>query len=296
MNLRDLKYLIAVAQYGHFGKAAKASNVSQPALSIQIKKLERELGVLLFERSAKKTLLTHAGEEILKRAKNTIREAEGIKQAAEYFKDPKSGKISMGAFPTLAPYLLPKIVPDLYKNYPHMNFHLLEDKTDDLVTALKKGDIDCAFLVQPFEDSELESQFLFAEDFYLLVHKSHKLAKQSFVKPSDINMDKLLLLEEGHCLRNHILDICGSLQNLEKTGFRATSLETLRQMVAANVGMTLVTELSIMDIEGVRYIPFEDKKPSRKIALYWRKSSPKSAIFREISDYITEKSSDFLAC
>jgi LysR family hydrogen peroxide-inducible transcriptional activator len=293
VNLRDLKYLIAVAEEEHFGRAAKISNVSQPALSMQIKKLEEELGVMLFERHAKSIMVTQAGKDILVRAREVIRAAESIYDAAEYYRDPKAGKISLGAFPTLAPYLFPKIIPDLYKKYPEVSFHLIEDKTADLILGLKNGHLDCAFLAEPAAEDEFDHISVFAEDFYLLVHESHRLVSRDGVTARDINMKKLLLLEEGHCLRGHVLDICGSLKNLEKTGFRATSLETLRQMVAANVGITLVPELAVLDMEGVRYIPFKGKKPKRKIALCWRKTSPKAEIFVEISNYIKEKSSHF---
>ncbi|WP_417317514.1 LysR substrate-binding domain-containing protein [Emcibacter sp.] len=286
MNLRDMEYLVAVADHGHFGRAAEASFVSQPALSMQIRKLEEFLGVALFERTNKTVMITDAGREIVARARMILQEAENIREIADGYRDPYAGKILLGAFPTLAPYLLPKIIPALHHHYPQLAFYLVEEKTEVLVEKIKAGDIEAAMLAVPVEEDQLDHEVLFTEKFLLALPAGHDLARRKTVSFDDIRHESLLLLEEGHCLRTQALEVCTLVGARENTEFRATSLETLRQMVAANVGMTLMPEFAVREQEGVVYRPFASDAPSRTIALYFRKSSVRKKLLMEISDHV----------
>jgi LysR family hydrogen peroxide-inducible transcriptional activator len=286
MNIRDLKYLIAVADYKHFGKAATACFVSQPALSMQLNKLEEELGVKLFERTNKKVLITDVGIDIAERSRKIINDVNEINLIAKNYQDPFSGDLKLGAFPTLAPYILPKIVPKITKLYPNLKLLLVEEKTDILIDKLNRGLIDIALLALPVSTSDLEYQILLEDKFYLAVPKNHKLAKNSCVSYSDINNESLLLLDEGHCLREQALDVCTIAGTTERPDFRATSMETLRQMVINNVGITLIPKLAKKENDGLVYLSFKDYSPSRTIALVWRKSSIKKKSYTTIFNKI----------
>ena len=283
MNIRDLSYIIAVADTGHFSQAAKQCFVSQPALSMQIKKLEDELGVMLFERTNKKVMITDAGKEITAHARQILRETGAIKDIAANYSDPLAGKIIMGAFPTLAPYILPRIIPELHETFGRLAFFLREEKTEILIENLLSGELEVALLALPVAEDRLDHSLLFRENFWLAVHEDNPLARKKQVSTADIQDESLLLLEEGHCLRDQALDVCMSMGALENTEFRATSLETLRQMVAANVGITLIPSLAVTETRGVRYIPFEAPAPSRRIGLFWRKSSTRQILIKEIT-------------
>jgi LysR family transcriptional regulator, hydrogen peroxide-inducible genes activator len=285
MNIRDLRYLVAVAKYKHFGKAAKASYVSQPALSMQLKKLEETLGVTVFERSNKSVMTTAIGERLVEKAQQVLQAADDMLLLAKTFQDPQAGEIRLGAFPTLAPYLLPKAMPKIIKLFPKLKLLLLEEKTGVLIEKLKIGDIDAAFLALPFpkEEESLHCEFLFKEPFYIALPKSHRLAKLKQLTRKDIKDEKLLLLDEGHCLRKQALDVCELTGAVEQQDFRATSLETLREMVAANVGMTLVPELAVPKKDArIVYLPFCDHQYSRTIALVWRKTSVRSELLKKL--------------
>ncbi len=277
MNLRDLRYLVALAEHRHFGRAAEASFVSQPTLSTQIRKIEEELGVALVERMPRKVLLTEVGEEIAARARQVLNEVEQIKAVARRTRDPESGTLRLGIFPTLGPYLLPHVVPRLHQRFPRLELLLVEEKTETLLRQLREGRLDAAVLALPVGDEQLHAEFLFEEPFVLAVPQDHPLARRRTLRLRDIGEQSLLLLEEGHCLRDQALEVCHLAGAGEKSGFRATSLETLRQMVAANVGITLLPVLAVKppvaQAEAVRLIPFDGKGPNRRIALIWRKSS-----------------------
>ncbi len=286
MNLRDLKYLVAVADCKNFSKAAKTCFVSQPALSMQLQKLEDSLGVKLLERNNKRVMVTEVGRDIVERARKILREAEEIEEVAATYHDPFVGKFRLGAFPTLAPYLLPEIVPIITQKYPKLKMFLIEDKTDILINQLKSGQIDAAFLALPIDDDSLEYTQLFKDRFFLAVSYSHHLANQDSINNSDLKNESLLLLEDGHCLREHALDVCSLTGMSEKQDFRATSLETLRQMVASDVGITLIPELAKKDNDGIVYIPFAKNEPSRTICLVWRKTSARKNTCLEMADII----------
>ncbi len=277
MNLRDLRYLVALAEHKHFGRAADASFVSQPTLSTQIKKLEDELDVALVERTPRKILLTEVGREIAARARHVLDEVEQIKAIARRTKDPESGTLRLGIFPTLGPYLLPHIVPGLRERFPRLELLLTEEKTETLLARLREGRLDAALLALPLHDDQLHAEVLFDEPFLLAVPTQHRLAKRKALAVDDLESESLLLLEDGHCLRDQALDVCQLAGASERDGFRATSLETLRQMVAANVGITLLPQLAVrppvVQSDAIHLLPFRGQPPSRRIALVWRKSS-----------------------
>ena len=277
MNLRDLRYLVALAEHRHFGRAAEASFVSQPTLSTQIKKLEDELGVALVERTPRKVLLTEVGREIAQRARDVLNEVDQIKAIARRTLDPESGTVRLGIFPTLGPYLLPHVVPRIRERFPRLELLLVEEKTEMLLRQLREGRLDAAVLALPIHDDQLHAEFLFEEPFLLAVPEGHEFAKRKSLNVDDLSDQSLLLLEDGHCLRDQALQVCHLAGAGEKTGFRATSLETLRQMVAANVGMTLLPTLSIKPpvarSENIHLRQFRGEAPSRRIAMFWRKSS-----------------------
>jgi LysR family hydrogen peroxide-inducible transcriptional activator len=278
MNLRDLRYLVALADHRHFGRAAEASFVSQPTLSTQIRKLEEELGVELFERTPRHVMLTEVGSRIVERARVVLRESDHIRDIARRTQDPESGSLRIGLFPTLGPYLLPHVVPRVRERFPRMEMLLFEEKTEDVLHGLRDGHLDVGLLALPVHDDQLHEEFLFEEPFVLAVPSEHPLAgHRGPVSSNVIEGQSLLLLQEGHCLRDQALEVCRLAGAAERTGFRATSLETLRQMVAAGVGITLLPMLAVRppvaEPESVELIAFTDPPPSRKIAMFWRKTS-----------------------
>ena len=290
MNLRDLKYLVALADLRHFGKAAEACFVSQPTLSTQIRKLEDELGVALVERAPRKVMLTAVGQDVVQRARRIVADVEQMKEAARRSRDPESGSLRLGVFPTLGPYLLPHVVPQLRERFPQLELLLVEEKSDVLLQSLREGKLDAALLALPVHDEQLHAEFLFEEPFVFAAPVRHPLAAQDSLAMSQISDETLLLLEDGHCLRDQALDVCRLSGAQEKTGFRATSLETLRQMVAAGVGVTLLPALSVHDPivqpAGIRLVRFADPAPSRRIALVWRKSSALDGFLQQLADMI----------
>ena len=290
MNLRDLRYLVALAEHRHFGRAAEACFVSQPTLSTQIRKIEDELGVTLFERTPRRVLLTPVGVEIARRASEVLNEVEQIRAIARGTRDPESGTVRLGIFPTLGPYLLPHVVPPLRERFPRLELLLTEEKTETLLRLLGEGRLDAAIMALPLHDDSLHTQFLFEEPFVLAVPGSHPLAQRRRVSGRDLAERDLLLLEEGHCLRDQALAVCHANGAAERSGFRATSLETLRQMVAANVGITLLPVLAVRPpvacAANVHLLGFSDAPPHRRIAMAWRRSSAMAGFLRRLADVI----------
>lgn len=277
MNLRDLTYLVALADHKHFGRAAEASFVSQPTLSTQIRKLEEELGVTLVERNPRKVLLTDAGKQIVERARGVLHEVEQIRRIARRDHDPEAGSLRLGIFPTLGPYLLPHVLGTLRARFPRLELLLVEEKSAELLQRLREGKLDAAILALPVHDDTLHAEFLFEEPFLLAAPASHPLAARRALRISDLEDEHLLLLEEGHCLRDQALDVCRMAGAGERQGFRATSLETLRQMVAADVGVTLLPVLAVRPpvarTANIHLTAFRGRQPSRRLAMFWRKSS-----------------------
>ncbi len=295
MNLRDLRYFVALADHRHFGRAAVACHVSQPTLSTQIRKLEDELGVALVERTPRKVMLTPIGRELLDHARRIVDEAERMKQSARRQQDPESGMLRLGLFPTLGPYLLPHVVPALRLRFPQLELRLVEEKSAEIVERLKDGRLDAGLLALPLHDDQLHAEPLFQEPFLLAVPSKHPLARRAQLSLDALDNLQLLLLEEGHCLRDQALDVCRLSGASETGGFRATSLETLRHMVAAGVGITLLPALSVAppvaQPEGLRVLAFEPatQAPSRRIAMVWRRSAPQDAFLRSVAEQIARQ-------
>lgn len=283
MNTRALQYLVALNDLRHFGKAADACFVSQPALSMQIKKLEETLGVELLERSNKSVLLTKTGMVIAEQARHILRQVEEMRDFAKSVKDPYSGELKIGIIPTLAPYLLPLIIPSLSKKFPKVSFYLFEGHTTILIEKLKLGKLDAAFLGMPVAEPHFDHALLFTEEFWLAVSSTHSLAKRKIIKQNDLKNQRILLLENEHCMREPTLSLCHRMHAEETQDFRATSLETLRHMVAAGNGMTLMPAIAKQSNDGIAYIPFDSPKPTRSIGLYWRASTAKKILLEDIA-------------
>lgn len=286
MNTRDFEYLIALSEHHHFGKAAEACFVSQPALSMQIQRLEASLGVKLLERNNKSVLLTDIGFAITERAKQILAQINEIRDLAKLSTDPYSGALTLGVIPTLGPYLLPLILPALSKKFPKLHFYLVEEQTAVLIQKLKMGSLDAALMAQPIEETSFSCADLFAEEFLVAVANKHPLAQQKTIGAADLERQNLLLLEEGHCMRGQTLDLCHKMHVNPMQNFRATSLETLRQMVATGNSVTLMPKLAQQPHDGITYIPFNGPQPTRSIGLFWRSSSVKTAVLADMVDEI----------
>jgi LysR family transcriptional regulator, hydrogen peroxide-inducible genes activator len=277
LKLKDLQYLVAVADTRHFGRAAERSFVSQPTLSAQLKKLEAYLGVQLIERAPKRVQLTPAGEEIVERARLILDASDEIVELARGHRDPLAGRVRLALLPTIGPYLLPIVAARLRKQLPRLELMLYEYQTDLMLEKLHAGEIDVGILALPVLLDGLDSYPLYREPFTVALPAGHRLTQRSSIKVEDLAHETLLLLEDGHCLRDQALDICSGTDVHEKQDFRATSLETLRQMVAAGVGVTLLPELAgrgaYGNARGVTIKPFAKPVPTRNIGAVWRKSS-----------------------
>ena len=294
MTLTELKYIVAVAREKHFGRAAEACHVSQPTLSLAIKKLEEELDVKLFERSASEVAVTALGEEIVRQAQGVLEQAAEIKEIAKRGKDPLAGPIRLGVIYTIGPYLLPDLVREVIRAVPQMPLMLHENLTVKLLEMLRNGEIDCAILAEPFPDAGLAVAPLYDEPFMAAVPASHPLAARATVTAEELKSETMLLLGAGHCFRDHVLEVCPEFarfanhtDGIRKT-FEGSSLETIKHMVAAGMGMTLVPRLSVPDLKPVtrrvtsrseapvRYLPVLDAQggppPKRRVVLAWRRT------------------------
>jgi LysR family hydrogen peroxide-inducible transcriptional activator len=293
MNIRALQYFVKLAELKHFSKAANACFVSQPTLSTQIRKLEEELGVTLVERAPRKIMLTPIGEDIAHRARYILRDIEHIKDAARRSSDPETGSIKLGIFPTLAPYLLPHVIPVIRQRYPELRLQLAEEKTEDILNMLDQGRLDAGLLALPVEEQGMEMEVLFEEPFVTAMPSSHPLCDKQSILMQDLAGEELLLLEEGHCLRQQALAVCELAGAHERLDFHATSMETLRQMVAANAGITLMPVLAVKppipSTENIVLRPFAQPAPSRTIALVWRSSSPMGGFLRKLAESLKIK-------
>ncbi len=285
MNLKDLKYLVALADTGHFGKAADRTFVSQPTLSAQLKKLEEYLGVKLVERQPKNVQLTDIGRQVVIRARRMLEQGEEIVALARTNADPLSGRIKVALIPTVGPYLLPRVTQKIRKALPNLGLMLYEYQTEPLLKRLRDGEFDLGIIALPSDADGLESRVLYEEAFMLAVPQQHALSEKSVVRIQDLKGQALLLLEDGHCLRDQALEVCSRVDVHEVEDFRATSLETLRQMVVAGLGITLLPELAVESPFGQRGLttrPFAKPAPSRTIGAVWRKSSTRTAAIGEI--------------
>lgn len=289
MTLQELRYLVALADIGHFGQAAEACFVSQSTLSTGLKKLEDYLGTILFDRSIKRITPTPIGREIVESARLILQESERIRQLAKYAEDPMDRTVQIGVIPTLGPYYLPHVLMRVHENHPKLRVLLREVMTPHLLAQLHEGRLDAGLLALPFDEEGLTVMPLFTEPFLAAVPAEHKLAKKAKIGLDDLSQTNLLLLEEGHCLRDQALEVCG-LQGLASEEVRATSLETLRQMVAMGIGVTLMPKLACAGPTqpGLVIKPLVDKGAGRKIALVWRKRTPYLDTMSQLARTLTQ--------
>jgi len=290
-TLRQLQYVMAVAELRHFRKAAEACAVSQPSLSSQLGELEESLGVRLFERDRRRVLVTAAGEELVARARKLLLEADDLVDAAKRAGDPFAGTLRVGVIPTISPYLLPAAVPVLRKRFPRLTLHWTEDKTEVLVASLAEGRLDAALLALEADIGDVERDVIARDPFVLATPRKHPLGKADVpVGTRELRGTSFLLLDDGHCFREQALAFCSTARASEM-GFRATSLPTLAQMVAAGAGVTLLPELAVATEarrSDLQVRPLGDPAPYRTIALVWRKGSPLAAALPEVAGAVRE--------
>ena len=286
ISLRQLEYVVAVADVLGFRRAAERCHVSQPALSAQIQQLEEVLGVKLFERGTRRVMLTAAGEELVARARRVLTEAGDILSAASRLSDPFAGNLQLGVIPTVAPYVLPEVVPALVKQYPRLRLRLREEKTELLVRALDEGRLDAALLALVPELGELEHTVIAEDPFVVAAPPGHPVAKLKQVRLQDLDAENVLLLEDGHCFRSQALTLCTRI-GAREVDFRATSLTTLAQMVMSGEGgITLLPSLSVPTENRLGQLvvrSFAAPVPSRTIALVWRPGYPRADALRELA-------------
>jgi len=292
LKLKDLRYLVAVADTRHFGQAAARCFVSQPTLSAQLKKLEEYLGVQLVERHPRRISLTEAGTQVVARARRIIEASDEIVALTALRRDPLSGRLRVALLPTIGPYLLPLVAARIRKKLPRVELMLYEYQTGPMLDHLQAGDIDMGILALPVPADGLVDRALFDEPFVVAMPENHALGARKSLKTSDLNGETLLLLEDGHCLRDQALDVCSHSQVQEKQDFRATSLETLRQMVASGGGITLLPQLASTGAyghaRGVAIVPFARPAPVRHIGALWRKTSAKVEAIEAVCDVIAD--------
>jgi LysR family hydrogen peroxide-inducible transcriptional activator len=286
ISLRQLEYVVAVADLLGFRRAAEHCHVSQPALSAQIQQLEDVLGVKLFERDKRRVMLTAAGEDLVARARRVLTEAGDILSAAARLSDPFSGSLHLGVIPTIAPYVLPEVVPALTKKYPRLQLRLREEKTELLVRALNEGRLDTALLALEADLGDLEHVVIAEDPFVVAAPPGHSLAKKKQVQLRDLDEEEVLLLEDGHCFRRQALALCTRV-GAREVDFRATSLTTLAQMVmAGDSGITLLPSLSVPIENRLGQLvvrPFSDPAPNRTLVLVWRPGYPRADALRELA-------------
>ena len=288
MNIRDLEYLVALSEFKHFRRAADSCNVSQPTLSGQIRKLEDELGIILLERTSRKVLFTQAGLALVDQAKSVLREVKVLKEMASNQGKEMSGPLHVGILPTLGPYLSPIIVPTMKETFPELELYLYELQTSQMVDQLSAGQLDCGILAFVKESEPFIEVPLFNEEILLAVSDKHEWAKEKQLPISVLKDKELLFLDDGHCLRTQTLDYCLSVGAKESAHFKATNLETLRNMVAANVGISLIPKFAAKDTSGVKYISFCNPTPFRAVGLIYRPGSPLRTRYERLAKGIEE--------
>ena len=280
MTLTELRYVVAVARERHFGRAAEACFVSQPTLSVAIKKLEHELEVKLFERGATEVSVTPLGERIVRQAQQVLEQAAAIKEIARCHQDPLSGPLRLGVIYTIGPYLLPDLVRQSIERTPQMPLMLHENFTARLLKMLRSGEIDAAIMAEPFPDTGLAMAPLYDEPFVVAVPKGHALARRRSIPAEELKTETMLLLGTGHCFRDHVLEVCPEYARFAtdaegiRKSFEGSSLETIKHMVASGMGITVVPQLSVPaePQPHIVYVPFARPAPTRRVVLAWRRS------------------------
>ncbi len=281
MTLTELKYIVALARERHFGRAAEACFVSQPTLSVAIRKLEEELGVRLFERGGPEVGVTQVGQQVVEQAQRVLEQANALREIAEQGRDPLAGALRVGVIYTIGPYLLPKLMPQMIASAPKMPLLLQENFTVRLLELLRNGEIDVAILAEPFPEQGLVTQAVYDEPFVVALPAQHAWARRKAIASTELKEQTMLLLGAGHCFRDQVLEVCPELSRfsqasagIQKT-FEGSSLETIRHMVAAGIGITVLPRTACAvprPDDPLRYVPFEEPAPSRRVALAWRKS------------------------
>ncbi|MDN3546640.1 MAG: LysR substrate-binding domain-containing protein [Roseateles asaccharophilus] len=280
MTLTELRYIVAVARERHFGRAAEACFVSQPTLSVAIKKLEEELEVKIFERGGSEVSITPLGEDIVRQAQSVIEQANAIKEIAKRGKDPLAGPLRLGIIYTIGPYLLPELVRHSIEHYPQMPLILQEHFTVKLLEMLRTGELDCAIMAEPFPDTGLAIAPLYDEPFVVAAPAGHPFAQREQISAAELKSETMLLLGTGHCFRDHVLEVCPEFARFSsdaegiRKSFEGSSLETIKHMVASGMGVTVVPALSVPKEPQahLRFVPFEPPVPSRRVVLAWRRS------------------------
>jgi LysR family hydrogen peroxide-inducible transcriptional activator len=274
MTLTELKYVVALAQERHFGRAAEKCFVTQPTLSLAIKKLEDELGVPLFERNKNDVIVTALGEKIIDQARRVLEEAGRITQLVKGGGDQLTGPLRLGVIPTIGPYLLPELIPLLKKNAPNMPLSIEENLTGNLAPMLRQGDIDCALIALPFMLPGVKTKALYEESFHVVVPTAHRWAKRKHIKPAELGQENLLMLNSGHCFRDQVLEACpGQAPDAITDGRAGSSLETIRNMVASGLGISVLPCSALnkrYESKLLGIIDFDSPVPSRKVALAYR--------------------------
>lgn len=296
ITLRQLKYLTSLAKQGHFGRAADECAITQPALSMQIRDLEKSLGVALVERRPGGVTLTETGLEISRRADEVLAKSRDLVDFARHRARPLTGRLTLGLIPSLAPYALPKILPDLQSQFPDLRLELRETQTRQLIDEVKSGTLDAAMVALPVYESDIESQHVFDDKFLLAVPVDDPRRESSRVAAHDIDQERLILLEDGHCLRDQALAFCATAQrergmtrNVTRMTFGASSLATVMQMVANGYGITLIPQIAA-DVEQrdsrVKLLRFEEPQPGRSIGLVYRRTSPRKKDFAALGEAV----------
>ncbi|WP_033068309.1 LysR substrate-binding domain-containing protein [Thalassospira australica] len=292
-SIKQLKYLVALAECGHFGRAAESCFITQPSLSAAISELENLLGAQLVERNKRQVLMTALGEEVVSRARSILQEVNELTTMAQAASDPLSGPIHIGVIPTIGPYLLPDVMASLRTGFPKLQPLLREDQTSVLIELLMAGKLDLALIALPIDENWLEEFELFEDRFVFACTPDNPLTHKHHLDISDIKNEKLLLLEDGHCLRDQALEVCQKAGWSKSADFQANSLSTLVQMVGAGIGATLLPEMSL-EVEArrpdmLKIIPFENPVPVRRIGMVWRRSSARKREYRQLASYLRDR-------
>ena len=289
MTLAELRYIVAVAQEGHFGRAAARCFITQPALSLAIKKLEEELGVPLFERRKKEVALTPVGERIVEQAQRVLEEADRLKIIAAQGKDQLAGPLRLGVIATVGPYLLPDLVPILHKRAPAMPLEIEENLTANLSAMLKSGKLDAIIIALPFDEPGVVTRPLYVEPFKVVVPAGHPWARKTHIDSRKLGTEKVLLPHAGHCFRLQVLEACPEVSLSDAGGMQGNSLETIRQMVASGLGITVLPCSALTPkYQNKRLValPFSEPVPARKIGLAWRKGFSRPAVITALQDAV----------
>ena len=290
-TMKQLQYLVALADTRHFGRAAERCHITQSTLSAGIRDLESVLGTAVAERSNRHVLITRVGAQIAERAKALLRDAEEVMEVASAGRSPMTGEMRLGVIPTIGPFLLPRVLPGLRERFPELTVYLREEQTAPLLARLEGGELDAALIALPYETGDLDTRIILEDEFLFACNRDHAFAGAGEVSLDALAGERLLLLEEGHCLRGHALDVCEMGDTIERAQFEASSLHTLVQMVAAGIGVTLVPRLAVDSqiAEGTGISLSRLAVPaSRRIGLAWRRTSLRAEEFRLLADALRE--------